>query len=95
VALRVKMLWFAFAFSVLAVVGFLFEKHLFCFFLLLESFILGLLFVFGEVCSVLYQSNWFLIFISIGVVESVLGLSLYLSFLRLHRASYSGLTSPV
>lgn len=51
------MLWFAFAFSVLAVIGFLFEKHLFCFFLLLESFILGLLFVFGEVCSVLYQSN--------------------------------------
>ena len=89
------MLWFVFAFAVLAVVGFMFEKHLFCFFLLLEAFILGLLFVFGEVCSVLYQSNWFLIFISMGVVESVLGLCLYLSFLRLHRASYSRLASPV
>ena len=88
------MLWFVFAFAVLAVVGFMFEKHLFCFFLLLEAFILGLLFVFGEVCSVLYQSNWFLIFISMGVVESVLGLCLYLSFLRLNRTRYSRLSAP-
>ena len=89
------MLWFAFAFSVVAVVGFLFEKHLFCFFLLLETFILGLLFVFGEVCTILYQSNWFLIFLSMGVVESVLGLCLYLSFLRLHRVRYGRLTTAV
>jgi hypothetical protein len=88
------MLWFVLAFSLLAVVGFMFEKHLFCFFLLLEAFILGLLFAFGEVCSVLYQSNWFLIFISMGVVESVLGLCLYLSFLRLQRASFRSLSSP-
>ena len=54
---RVIMLWFAFAFSMLAVAGFLFEKHLFCFFLLIETFILGLLFVFGEVCSIMYQSS--------------------------------------
>lgn len=78
----------------LAVVGFMFEKHLFCFFLLLEAFILGLLFAFGEVCSVLYQANWFLIFISMGVIESVLGLCLYLAFLRIHSTGSSRLTSP-
>lgn len=89
------MLWFALAFSILAIAGFMFEKHLFCYFLLLEAFILGLLFVFGEVCSVLYQSNWFLIFISMAVVESVLGLCLYLSFLRLNRVRHSRVTNPV
>jgi len=89
------MLWFVFAFSVLAILGFLFEKHLFCFFLLLEAFILGMLFAFGEVCSVMYQSNWFLIFISMGVVESVLGLCLYLSFLRIHSAGFRRLSRPV
>ena len=91
----VLMLWFVLAFCLLVVTGFLFEKHLFCFFLLLEAFILGLLFAFGEVCSTLYQSNWFLIFISMGVVESVLGLCLYLAFLRLHRVSNRNLSRPV
>ena len=89
------MLWFVFAFCLLAIVGFLFEKHLFCYFLLLEAFILGLLFAFGEVCSTLYQSNWFLIFLSMGVVESVLGLCLYLAFLRLQTTTNRDLSSPV
>jgi len=70
-----------FVFSVLS--SFFFEKHLFCYFLSLEVFVFSVLYFLGFVCAFHHQPFWFLIFICFAVVESVLGLCLYLSFFRL------------
>lgn len=66
------------------VFGFCVEKHLFCYFLLLEGMVIASLVVLGVLSTLSFQLGWFLIFMSVAVIESVLGLSLYISTLRLH-----------
>jgi len=77
-----------FLFVLAVLLSLAFDKHLFCYFLSLEIFVFSVLYVLGYVCISSHQPAWFLIFICMAVVESVLGLCLYLSFVRLHSSSH-------